>query len=564
MKAKVQETDPFLVSVTTALRTAADHKSPREAVEAIATAQGTAYKGFMLTGNYYSFADERGGRFLVAPPEKPDPEDRDNYLRIAQHAYLAKTEDATATVQTDSLFPQEEAGHTEALFVRLAAVDAKAVLKTAKVKMVFFVHEEITKKPGKDWCGRNTVITDRKDLDCRMTLMTVGDWEPMTKVQDLYSQSNSIDRTVWLQETDRIREIVAAVRPWVLPWIDKCVQDDQDADTYYGRMTPDPMLYRYLYAPWMEILMKAGYQIAREYFRRGDPDIPNNAVLRPGTKPSEIIRAEKWALDFIKHESTLWKVEDMAKFSRQTKLDPNWCLEMLSKGYMLEYLKNVEDILEYRHENGNPVFTYKGLMNYLERIDIYEASALEEGLRLLCDYLNTCQQIGMVPRIDSDSLMREHNVAARLHRQILEDRRRREEDERNQRWMNGMRERKEAMAGLMPALEYSENVYFIKPIYDYDVLIDEASQQHNCLMCYADSIAKGNSIVLQMRETANPEKSLISIELDPNLRTLRQVYLSSNRPVRNKSQLDFIDRWHKRLQSMTVNSKKVIRTTNAA
>ena len=557
MKAKVQETDPFLVSVTTALRAAADHRSPREAVQAIAAAQETSYKGFMLTGNYYSFSDEFGGRFRVAAPGKPDPDDRDNYLRIAQRAYIAKTEDVLVTSQTDSLFPQEENGHTETLFVRLAAVDAKAVLKTLKVKMVFFVHEEIIEKPSKDWRGHDTIVRDKQDLDCRLTQMTVSDWEPMTKAQSIYNQCNAIDHTIWLQNTERIRQAVATARPWVLPWIDESVQADREADAYYGRMSHDGMLYRYLYAPWMEILLKAGYKFATEYFRNGNVDIPNSGILHPGTKPAEIIDAERWALDYIKNEGTFWKIEDMAKFSRKTKLDANWCIEMLSKGFMLEHLKNVEDILEYRHENGNAVFSYKGLMNYLERIDIYEAVERDEGLRLLCDYLHICQEMGMVPRTDSDSLVREHNVAARLLRQWQQDRRRQAKN-------GGMAERKAQMQDLIPALEYSEDIYFIKPILDYDALIDEATQQHNCLACYADRIIEGHSIVLQMREKHSPEKSLISIELDPSLRSLRQVYLSSNRPVRNKSQLDFIARWHKRLQSMAVSPKKVIRATRAA
>lgn len=557
MKAKVQETDPFLVSVTTALCTAAEHKSPREAVQAIATAQGTSYKGFMLTRNYYGFSDECGGRFLVAPPDKPDPDDRDDYLRIAQRAYIAKTEDVKVTSQADSLFPQEEVGHTETLFLRLAAVDATAVLKTLKVKMVFFVHEKIVEKPSINWRGHETVVRDKQDLDCRLTQMKVGDWEPMTKAQSIYAQYNNIDQTLWLQDTRRIREIIAAARPWVLPWIEESVQADCESDLYYGRMSHEGMLYRYLYAPWMEILLKAGYQVAVEYFRNGSVDIPNSEVLHPGTKPADIVDAERWALDYIKKEGTLWKVEEMAKFSRKTALDPNWCLEMLSKGFMLEHIKNVEEILEYRHENGNAIFTYKGLMNYLERIDVYEAISREEGLQLLCDYLRICQEMGMVPRTDSDSLIREHNVAARLLRQWQEDR-------RKQAKSGGMAERKAQMQGLIPALEYSEDIYFIKPILDYDALIDEATQQHNCLACYADNIINGDSIVLQMRETRTPEKSLISIELDPNLRSLRQVYLASNRPVRNKSQLDFIARWQKRLQSMAVSPKKVIRATRAA
>ena len=98
-------------------------------------------------------------------------------------------------------------------------------------------------------------------------------------------------------------------------------------------------------------------------------------------------------------------------------------------------------------------------------------------------------------------------------------------------------------------IDYHENVYFVRPITEYDDLLDEAAQQHNCVASYADRIAKRQSRIFTMRETAHPEKSLMTIELSPDCRTVRQKYLAYNHPVHNRSMTEFIDRWMKQLNS---------------
>ena len=97
----------------------------------------------------------------------------------------------------------------------------------------------------------------------------------------------------------------------------------------------------------------------------------------------------------------------------------------------------------------------------------------------------------------------------------------------------------------MKKYNYTEGVYFVRAITSHDDLLDEANQQHNCVASYGRRIANGSSYIYVMREVANPEKSLITIELSPNGKTIRQKFLAYNRPIHNKSQSDFIERWLK-------------------
>lgn len=68
-------------------------------------------------------------------------------------------------------------------------------------------------------------------------------------------------------------------------------------------------------------------------------------------------------------------------------------------------------------------------------------------------------------------------------------------------------------------------------------------QQHNCVASYGQRIAAGQSYIYVMREVAHPDKSLITIELSPNGKTIRQKFLAYNKPIHNKSQSEFIERW---------------------
>ena len=170
------------------------------------------------------------------------------------------------------------------------------------------------------------------------------------------------------------------------------------------------------------------------------------------------------------------------------------------------------------------------VMQYLVRLDTFEAIEKKEAFMLLNDYLSMCNQLKMQPRINGDSLKREHDIAARNCRN---------------RKNKIMAERMQNNCEKMKKYDYTEGVYFVRGIRSHDDLLDEANQQHNWVAAYGSRIANGSSYIYVLREVAKPDKSLITIELSPDGRNIRQKYLAYNQPVRNRSQSEFIDRWMK-------------------
>jgi hypothetical protein len=246
----------------------------------------------------------------------------------------------------------------------------------------------------------------------------------------------------------------------------------------------------------------------------------------------------------LKEETNLQTWDIYRRMCKTGKLSQDTVRQVYEAGYTIKDLEYVSTILGVKHD-GKPVFTWTSLVNYMGRIDMYEAIDRREGLPILADYLSMCRQLDMQPRTDGDSLKREHDIAARLirerHNEIMAKQMREAEE----------RMRREIAEGATKKgrLEYREQVFFVKPIYDYDELLDEARQQHNCVASYAERIARGTSVICTMRETAHPEKSLVTIELSPDMKDIRQKFLAYNQPIRNKAMTEFIERWHRQVNA---------------
>ncbi len=402
-----------------------------------------------------------------------------------------------------------------------------AINKTERGSMVFTVHLVYLMGNGEPVRLPITFeLGKRQDNDYYAEKITVKAECPVDRLSYTALQC---------QDNRTIMEILKRTKPYVHDWL---------KEKGYNA-------FSYIQIPWMETLDKAGYAIASYVMRNlgginSDSIDYLNRLLQYGTKPKDIFKTSKAVFTTLKNEDkiSLWDVfRRMEKFGRikddtiRIAYDNHWDEKALEK---------INSILGKQY-NGRQVFTMTSLVNYLNRLDMYEAIEFREAVQYLGDYLNMCNQLEMQPRIDGDSLKREHDIAARLCRN-----RRNEETARRMREA-AERERKEAeewqalgkegQATRAARAEYKESVYFIRSIRDYDDLLDEARQQHNCVASYADRIANGETRIFTMRETAHPEKSLVTVELSPDCRTIRQKYLARNHTIRNKSITEFLNRW---------------------
>lgn len=93
--------------------------------------------------------------------------------------------------------------------------------------------------------------------------------------------------------------------------------------------------------------------------------------------------------------------------------------------------------------------------------------------------------------------------------------------------------------------KYNDNVYMIRPARSLKDMKDEAEQQENCVYKnYSDIYAFGETDIYFMRKVNNPEKSLVTVEV--NKGRIRQKYQRKNDIV-TREQNNFLNKWEKEI-----------------
>jgi len=93
--------------------------------------------------------------------------------------------------------------------------------------------------------------------------------------------------------------------------------------------------------------------------------------------------------------------------------------------------------------------------------------------------------------------------------------------------------------------QFNNGIYFIRPAKNLKDIKDEAKQQNNCVYTnYSEKYAKGDTDIYFMRNTKNPEKSLVTVEVLNN--KIRQKYQKGNKIVTDKQDA-FLKLWEKQI-----------------
>lgn len=360
---------------------------------------------------------------------------------------------------------------------------------------------------------------ESKNIYIEESMLSISKWKHAAKL---------IPQCTPIQNASEIAQIFQRVSPYGYKWADENNIDYSIA----------------LMCPHFELLDKAGFVFMEKVKRMicgntfsdsmtrfvfcDKGEIENlNRLVQNGRNLREIFKTPKIVYSELKNEGSLSLWDVYRKLDKSGRMSGDTFRIVHEQNYTKNNLESINSILNKKY-NGKPVFTWNSLVNYLNRVDQFEAIDTKEALQLLSDYLMMCSQLEMEPKIDGDSLKREHDVTARTLRQ--------KKDEIIAKKMT-------ASCKYMEKYNYEEDTYFIRAVRNYDDLLDEAKQQHNCVAGYAHNIAQRKSLIFFMRWTESPDRSLITVELSSDKKTIRQAYLAYNKPVHSKEQSDFLKRW---------------------
>ncbi|MBQ6518560.1 MAG: PcfJ domain-containing protein [Anaerolineaceae bacterium] len=291
--------------------------------------------------------------------------------------------------------------------------------------------------------------------------------------------------------------------------------------------------------PEIELLYKAGYQnicrqISEAYIKNDQKNIERlNTFLNHGKDPKSIFGVSKDFCEIIRDNNlSVLTLIEIKKFKNQFKCPMDLIMRYVDAGIFEKstHFQRIKRILKFKH-NGKAVYTPETLINYLNRTYMYEALEYNDALISLDDYLQSCKILRIEPNCDSDSLLREHNIAARLVREKIA-----EEDRQSNLKMSQVCE-------FWQKLDWNNGRFFIRSIRNITDLIEESRMQRNCVASYRDRIINGSSAIFVMRNCASPEKSLITVELFPRTGQVVQALLGANQQIEDFGQKQFLQEW---------------------
>lgn len=319
------------------------------------------------------------------------------------------------------------------------------------------------------------------------------------------------------QEESDISKILKKTNPYVFEWAK--INDFHPAKA--------------LACPYYETLDKAGFVFVQKVIKTDDCTVIEaaNRLLQQGRNLKEIFKVSKAVYNTLKKEQDIRVWDSYRKLTVNKNVSADSIQIIYEEGIQQKELERINSILNKKY-NGKTVFTWTSLINYLNRLDQFEAISRNEALILLNDYLTMCQLLEMKPKVDGDSLKREHDIAARMARQARSEKMKKD-------LLYACENQKEL------GFEFEDDKYLIRSVLNFDDLVDESIQQHNCVASFSRKIIKKTSLIYFMREKAKPDKSLITVELSGDAKVMRQKFLAYNTPIRNAEQTAFLDKWMK-------------------
>lgn len=292
----------------------------------------------------------------------------------------------------------------------------------------------------------------------------------------------------------------------------------------------------YIRYPQIELLIKTKYsEIIYEllYSKSSSLEYTFKRNFKQGTNLKEILPAPEWIMN---PKLSLSEMNDARILYSKYRPSKESFERFLELNLRKSEIKIFKQILTLKF-HGNPLYTFDKLISYIGRCDMYQAIYPYDCVIILRDYLNMCISMDTLPDVNSNSLKREHDIAARnfnlIVDKIIED--------------NFIQKAKE-----LKIYEYENKKYKVLVPKTPQELINEGKNNRNCVGSYVKSFSEGNSKIFFIRDKKHIDSSYVTLEMRGSCIT--QAYLSANRTITDKPTLDFIAEW----QNHLIN-KKIIR-----
>lgn len=308
---------------------------------------------------------------------------------------------------------------------------------------------------------------------------------------------------------------------------------------------PNTLLYKYMVLyknhPYVEQLLKTGLKtIICELLDYSLNDYENyfTELFCEGSTVSKItgLNNHAWKTFLKLFENRLGVIYVYRLYSMFIKKfnvlpgDISKMIEMISNSSKV----NCNELYDVMFLLEEKAYSFKGLLNYLNKQQRKHLITPKEALSLLKDYHNMCKELEIEPYIKPDNIKKTHDDIVGIYNQFLKNKKEREEEKYNEAFLTQKNR-------LEKYLYEDNNLKVMLPSCPEDLIL-EGQNQHNCVATYIPMHANQSTNIFFIRKKENPDESYITVEINEKTHKLVQARYKHNREL-NREDKEFVDKW---------------------
>lgn len=248
-------------------------------------------------------------------------------------------------------------------------------------------------------------------------------------------------------------------------------------------------------------------------------------ICNTGKTPHEVLRISKAAFKIVAKLNLDLETTKLVQACWED--DPNITPEKFEE--MNASTLDINAILELRTNYGLKV---QDIVKYIQAACDHQCIEKPEIITIWSDYLRMAKDLNIdltdKTRLFPSSLKKEHDVATFAYREVRQN-------------VDQAIFAKQAQENIDKYGNYSyKDLFIVIPMCPEDV-VNEATQQKNCLKSYVTRIKNGQTVVCFIRRKDAPKTSYITVEVYHNNITQIKGYCNSN--PRDKNLMEFISHW---------------------
>ncbi|MBP1562068.1 MAG: PcfJ domain-containing protein [Oscillospiraceae bacterium] len=311
-----------------------------------------------------------------------------------------------------------------------------------------------------------------------------------------------------------------------------------------NKYSPVFVLKRLIECPWIEYLLKMKLDNLVKYcLKSSNYTVNSDQWAHPTQRPkslAHILGVTRAELNAIAPYDPTYAEFSLYKYLMRRK---SGMAEYQQLAPYAKYYRDMVNAMEYQ-----PVSRYIRYIN--EQAVVYQTHDAGDITAVISDYSDYIRDaVNAEYNMDDTATINPHDLFT-AHAEAEIDERLKSYDKQYSKYADELA-LKTAEVVKIKGITLCGKEYAIAPLMTWGELYNESKYLRHCVATYADRYAKGSCIILGVRNANSPKVPMVTVELSPDLKHIRQA-----RGYKNGTPCEavkaFIEEWHKQLLAKNI------------